>query len=363
MPAWQASGPLLRCHNPSRSFAWRPRTYHSDLGHAATVHRRDLEPVALDLDGVSDGGEAPEATEHEPADGVVGLVRQPDAQPVAERLERGEPIDDHGPGRLLFEAGGFSIELVLHLTDQLLDHVLERHASGGAAELVEDDRQLHALSPELRERLVAPHGLRHDGHFPHHVARARPVFFVDPDKILYVNDADDVIEVFLVHRKAREAMLSRGHQDLGHGGIVGDSDDLGPRHHHLADDAVCELHGSSYDHPLALLEDALSGRDGDEHLERLFTVDVDLVRGSDPRDADTRGEPGASTTLLSKLIELRLPDTDERVLGRHEEPVRQNEKHGEAKSDERIRVHERAILAPPLGSYRARARSFVRLVS
>src|SRR5207248_9292354 len=78
---------------------------------------------------------------------------------------------------------------------------------------------------------------------------------------------------------------------------------------------------------------------------------------------DTRGEPGASTTLLSKLIELRLPDTDERVLGRHEEPVRQSEKHGEAKSDERIRVHERAILAPPLGSYRARARSFVRLVS
>src|SRR5205823_7317833 len=75
-----------------------------------------------------------------------------------------------------------------------------------------------------------------------------------------------------------------------------------------------------------------------------------------------RGEPSTSAALLSKLIELRLPEADERVLGRHEEPVRQNEEHGEAKSDERIRVHERAILAPPLGSYRARARSFVRLL-
>src|SRR5438876_3625327 len=154
MPARRTSGPLLSRHNRSGSLARRPRTHHSDLRDSAPVDRGDLEPVALDLDGIPDGPEPPQATEHEAANGVVRLVRQLDAEPVPERLERGEPIDDERSGRFFFEGGRLAIELVVDLADQLLDDVLERHQTGRPAELIEDDRKLHALPPEFRKRLL-----------------------------------------------------------------------------------------------------------------------------------------------------------------------------------------------------------------
>jgi len=64
---------------------------------------------------------------------------------------------------------------------------------------------------------------------------------------------------------------------------------------------------------------------------------------------DACGEPSASA-LFSKLIELRFPDPDEGVLRRHEEPICEDQQQGEAEGHKRARVHERAILAPPLGS-------------
>src|SRR5712691_6147936 len=74
-----------------------------DLRDPPTVHRRDLEPKTLDLDRVSDRSEASEAAKHEPADRVVGLVRQLEAEPLAQRVERRESIYYKCPGRLLFE--------------------------------------------------------------------------------------------------------------------------------------------------------------------------------------------------------------------------------------------------------------------
>src|SRR5438477_9405728 len=103
MPARRASGPLLSRHNRSGSLAGRPRTHHPDLRDSAPIDRGDLEPVALDLDGIPDGREPAQATEHEAAYGVVGLVRQLDAEPVPERFERGEPIDDERPRGFFFE--------------------------------------------------------------------------------------------------------------------------------------------------------------------------------------------------------------------------------------------------------------------
>src|SRR5688500_6895229 len=102
-------------HSLSGSLTRRLGPHHPDLCDSATVHCRHLEPVALYLDGVSDGREPTEATEDEPADGVVGLVRQLEAEPFAERLKRREPIDDKRPRCLFFEDRTLEIELVLHL--------------------------------------------------------------------------------------------------------------------------------------------------------------------------------------------------------------------------------------------------------
>jgi len=45
----------------------------------------------------------------------------------------------------------------------------------------------------------------------------------------------------------------------GHGRVVRDRDDLGPRDHHLAHDSIGELHGAPDDDALALLQDAFPG--------------------------------------------------------------------------------------------------------
>ena len=53
-------------------------------------------------------------------------------------------------------------------------------------------------------------------------------------------------------------MLPRGDKDLGYGRVVRDRDDLGTGHHDLPHDAVGELHRTSDDDALALLQDAFS---------------------------------------------------------------------------------------------------------
>src|SRR5438309_7450214 len=137
MPLRRASGPLLSRHISGQlgGFAGRSGAYHADLSDSATVDRRDLEAVALDLDGVTDGRETTEATEDEAPDRVVGLVRQLERKPLAQRIERREPIHDKCSGRLLFEGRRFAIEFVLHLADQLLDNVLEGDEASGATKL------------------------------------------------------------------------------------------------------------------------------------------------------------------------------------------------------------------------------------
>src|SRR5256885_1120608 len=219
MPAWRASGPLLRRHNiatepvpcgpnaagvkascrtpslGSGSLSRRSRAYDADLRDSASVNRCDLKPVALDLDRVAHSCEPAETAEHQTAHGVVRLVRQLHTQPLAQRVERREAIDDERPRTFFLERRHFDIELVVDLADELLDHVLEGHQTGRTAELIEDDRELHALTPELRQSLIQTHGLGHHRDFPHHVPRTRPLLLVDADQILDVDDSDDVVEV------------------------------------------------------------------------------------------------------------------------------------------------------------------------
>ena len=103
-----------------------------------------------------------------------------------------------------------------------------------------------------------------------------------------MDDADDVIEVFLIDGEARETMLPSRDQDVGDGRVVRDRDNLGPRHHDLTDDAIGELHRAPYDHALALLQDALPRRDSDKHLQLLFAVNVHVVARADPSDPEDR---------------------------------------------------------------------------
>src|SRR2546430_9298083 len=121
MPAHRASGPLLSRHIPARSggLSGRSRAHDADLGDTPAVHRGDLEPVALDLDRVSDGREAAETAKHETADRVVRLVRQLDAEALAEGVERCEPVDPERARAFFFERRRFPIDPLVDLPHKL----------------------------------------------------------------------------------------------------------------------------------------------------------------------------------------------------------------------------------------------------
>ena len=55
---------------------------------------------------------------------------------------------------------GLDVVLVANLADDLLEQVLDRHQAGGAAVLVDDDRDLHLLALELLQQLGHALGLR-----------------------------------------------------------------------------------------------------------------------------------------------------------------------------------------------------------
>ena len=94
--------------------------------------------------------------------GVELLVELIDGHPrVHHGFARGTALDD----RLV------RIELVLYLADDLLEEVLDRHDTGDAAVLVDDDRDVHAPVLELREHLVDALALRHEECGAHQVAQ------------------------------------------------------------------------------------------------------------------------------------------------------------------------------------------------
>ena len=89
-----------------------------------------------------------------------------------------------------------AIVLVRDLADELLDEVLQRRDSGGAAVFVDHDRHLVAASPQLAEQHVEFHGLRHAQRVRlqrrhRHVGAFLPRH---GDRLLHVHQPDDVVD-------------------------------------------------------------------------------------------------------------------------------------------------------------------------
>src|SRR5581483_4686016 len=247
------------------------------LRDTATVDRRHLEAIALDLDDVADLRDAPETAEHEPADGVVRLARERDLEAIAKVVQRHESVDTEGARRLFADPLNVRrLELVAHLADQLLEDVRQRHDAGRPAELVDDDRETRALPPELREGLIEPERLRDERHAPHEIAGLRVGGAVDADEILHVDHADHVVQVLAIHREAREAGLARHGDEAAEIEVLRDGGDLRARDHHLPHDRVGEIERVADDDAFALLQHTLPRRSRDEHLELLVAVHVEV---------------------------------------------------------------------------------------
>src|SRR5438876_5223742 len=203
MPVGRASDALLVNVSVTASGP-RTRTFRLQLGDPAAVDGRHGEAEALHVDRVPDLRDAAQTAEDHPADGVVRLVGEIEAEPLARVGQRHEAVDEEGAA-LLAEERTLAVELVLDLADELLDDVLEGDESGGAADLVDHDREGHALAAELGERAVEVGRLGEVERLAHELAHR--ALRRRADDVLHVDDPDDVVEVLAVDRDAGEGAL------------------------------------------------------------------------------------------------------------------------------------------------------------
>ena len=184
------------------------------------------------------------------------------------------------------------VVLVGDLAHDLLEQVLERDETGGAAVLVEDDRHVELLRAHLAQQLGHPLLLGHEHRWPHRLAH-RVVDFACPcpaDEVLEVDEPDDVVGAPLARGEPREAVVDRA-LDRGFDRVVDlHRDDVGAGQHHLAHDRVAELEDRVDELALLARDGVLVGGDVG-HRADLFLGDVrallePLAREHDVGDAD-----------------------------------------------------------------------------
>ena len=229
--------------------------------------------------------------EDQPADGVpvplldIGLdegVELVDGHPaVHQRLTPGEWFDQ----RLLV------VVFVDDLPDELLDQVLQRHQTGGAAVLVDHHREVISPDLHLAEQVVGVFRLGYEPRPPHErtdrrVGPARPLC---TGQVLHEADADDIVDPPAANREPAQPLLDRNIEHFGDRGVRLDGDHVGPGDHDLTHDGVAE---------------------GEHRLDQLPLLVVDLRaggRGPGQRDdlvfGHHRGPPGAGDQNVGHAVE------------------------------------------------------------
>ena len=157
--------------------------------------------------------------EHEAAERVdlVLVGRQPRVDRCGELLELDPGI---GFPQAVVEHGQHArlglVMLVLDVADDLLDDVLDRDQALGAAEFVDDDREVDALAAHPRQQLDHAHRFGHEQRLAHQRGE-RPVarsVDVGDEHVLDVDHADDVIEALAIDRQAAVAGVGEGLDQL-----------------------------------------------------------------------------------------------------------------------------------------------------
>ena len=192
-------------------------------------------------------------------------------------LTRSSPEPSRSTGGLL------DVELVDDLADQLLDEVLERHQSGGAAVLVDHHRLVELVGLHLAHQVGHPLGLGDEVGRRGDASRTGVGPWPCPDgtdHVLGVGDAHHVVHLLLDRGHPAEPDLE-GPLEGGLDRLVGaDGDHVGPGHHHLPHHGVAELDDRVDEGALLGLDDLpLDGHVG--HGQELGLGDVG-ARGTGP---------------------------------------------------------------------------------
>src|SRR5690554_4137568 len=158
-----------------------------------------------------------EAMRNQAADGIELVVAEIGAEMLVEVFDRRQRLNDAVAVLVLEDVGVFvEVVLVINLTDDLLDHVLDGHQLCQAAVFVHDHRHVIAAFLEQLEQRVKAFALgdeqRRTQQFAH-VELAGVVAEIT-QKVLRDEDADDVIAAFADDGEARIAGFDDGRQQL-----------------------------------------------------------------------------------------------------------------------------------------------------
>ena len=212
----------------------------------ASRHPLGPQREALDLRRCTDERHPAEQFGEQAADGVDVVLGD-------RHLEQlGEVVDRHPgrhPGRAVVEqlhSRCRTVEFVVDLAYDLLDDVLQCHQTGGAAVLVDDDREVAALGLHLAQQHVGRLAVGHEHGLPHVLGDEVVAMVVasadEPGgDVLEVERALDLVGVAVDDRDAGEARPGEQRHRLPQRLAAIDADHIGARHHHLAGDGVTEL--------------------------------------------------------------------------------------------------------------------------
>lgn len=149
------------------------------------------------------------------------------------------------------------VEFVLDVADDLFQHVFHGDQAGNAAMLVDDDRQVVAAGAELAQQHVQALDLGDEHGRPDQRADIQRRLEHVAQQVLGEQDADDVVAVVFVDRKARVRGLDDGGEQLRQ--RLGDIEQIHARarHHDVGDGALG--HGQrALDHGVGLCVEQLA---------------------------------------------------------------------------------------------------------
>ncbi len=297
-------------------------------------HQHAPDPAALDLahgdpalgvvDPVAGLREPAEPLHQEARHRLVGALGQLDAGLVLEVVEVQQAVDLDVAAAVHGGLGLVEVVLVLDVTDELLDEVLHRDDAGGAAVLVGDDREVHALAAHVGERGEDRAGPGQHQGLPGQLADPqRAVGHLGVEQVADVHEADHVVGGAADDRVARVRLVQRllGGPEHRRRGVQ--EVDLGARDHHLADLPVTGLE-DVLDDPSLLLAQGLVGVDEVAQLLVGHLLALGVRVAADQPDHDVgrdRQQPDDRTRDLGDPVDGRAERQREALGALQREPL------------------------------------------
>src|SRR5262249_24785316 len=124
-------------------------TRHPDLIHPAPLHVQYFNVQAIDVELLAYSRNTAKLRQQEAAHGLKALPVNLDIQPLVDFVDVDLAVEDVPPAAFVTHWFAFDVVLVANFADEFFEHVLDRHETGSAAVLVDDNRDLRLLTLKL----------------------------------------------------------------------------------------------------------------------------------------------------------------------------------------------------------------------